>query len=68
MKDTKVARALKDKNFRAQLSDSEQAQLGSRVGIEEIDISLLDIVAGASNGDGGCGQTHAVGTGNGCSL
>lgn len=66
MKNTKVALALKDKNFRAQLSSSEQAQLGSRIGIAEIDVSLLDVVAGASNGSY-CGrQTHAMGGGTAC--
>lgn len=65
MKNTKVARALKDKNFRAKLSNSEQAQLGSRIGIEEIDVSLLDVVAGASNGRF-CAQTHAPGGGTAC--
>jgi hypothetical protein len=68
MKNAKAALALKDKNFRAQLSASEQAQLGSRVGIAEIDASLLDVVAGASNGTGWCNQTHAVYGGNACTL
>lgn len=49
MKNTKIVRALKDKNYRAQLSTVEQKQLGSRIGIAEIDVSLLDAVAGGGN-------------------
>jgi hypothetical protein len=49
MKNAKMVRALKNKNFREQLSTTEQEQLGSRIGIAEIDDSmLLNTVAGGA--------------------
>ena len=50
MNKAKAVRALKNKNLREQLSINEQAQLGNRIGIAEIDVSLLDVVAGGGAG------------------
>jgi mersacidin/lichenicidin family type 2 lantibiotic len=61
MKNSFVVRALKDKNFRAMLSQSQQATIGHPVGMSEIDESLLNVVAGAGagNSNNGCSITYS---------
>ena len=59
MKNAKMVRALKNKNFREQLSSTEQAQVVGRVGMAEIEDSLLQVVAGGFSTVSVLGKSHA---------
>lgn len=75
MKTNKTIRAMKDKNFRAQLSPREQHALGAGPsGIVELDDQLLEAVGGGSGAgpcgasNNGCGSGDAGGAGSICSI